>query len=559
MNDTFAGKHKCNPKSHERPFIIEWDATDMSQFEAITSSDVVFVRYEGCDLKVIDSCRNDAVRGSFGSYRAIDWTSGSVEKIDIENEAELYAKLPLGVASLGARVNAGEAFHMEYFVAGTRIATRPAVYRRDLDKTPGCRGATHFVYAVNLGAFALGSKKNVNAEGGVTVWGVGAGGSSKSAQAAEKRGGLLANCRGESAKEIEGCKVPIRLTLREIEEGENPDAKAALADDSPSAQNLAGKIERERKREGKAGQLASTAIDRMRARDGGGCLETLNAYDKLVEGTAQSTNPKAPLADTRARCLMLAGQCDAGKLLLRKNTEAFSTAGTPAEQLDKSVMSVATQNCQGGNLSPDLQLAQAQAKFATVGDAASCLSAYQVARKHMALLQTQTKALSVLQGAVGCLRRVKACRDAYRVGKEMSALDGEERGFKAKPSHFASNYMDRAVTCSAADAGATTPEEQLQLVDRELNERSFSKQTSAVCQGLADAGAKALDALKNEDERAGISRSIAEASAKCLVRAGDCSAAWKTYQALRGRAPRPRKEAELRKDYDWFAGECKGK
>jgi hypothetical protein len=38
----------------------------------------------------------------------------------------------------------------------TRRATRPYVYRKELDRFPGCRGVTHAVYAFNLGAFALG-------------------------------------------------------------------------------------------------------------------------------------------------------------------------------------------------------------------------------------------------------------------------------------------------------------------------------------------------------------------------------------------------------------------
>src|SRR5690242_9915579 len=49
MSKTFAGKNKCNPKAADRPFILEWDATDRSSLEARAASDVLFVRYEGCD------------------------------------------------------------------------------------------------------------------------------------------------------------------------------------------------------------------------------------------------------------------------------------------------------------------------------------------------------------------------------------------------------------------------------------------------------------------------------------------------------------------------------
>ena len=111
------------------------------------------------------------LKGSLGSYKAPEWTSGSVETIDISNEGELYAKLPLGAASLAGRVSGGEKFHMEYFVSGTRAATRDAVYAKDLEKISGCRGATHFVYAYNLGAFALGSQSAIKGSVGITVWG----------------------------------------------------------------------------------------------------------------------------------------------------------------------------------------------------------------------------------------------------------------------------------------------------------------------------------------------------------------------------------------------------
>src|SRR5262245_43570746 len=60
MGETFAGKNKCNAANHERPFIIEWDATDMSSFEARAANDVVVVKYVGCDLKVLDSCVDDS-------------------------------------------------------------------------------------------------------------------------------------------------------------------------------------------------------------------------------------------------------------------------------------------------------------------------------------------------------------------------------------------------------------------------------------------------------------------------------------------------------------------
>src|SRR5580698_10846410 len=69
LSQTAVGKNKCDPKSANRPFVIEWDATDMSSFESRAANDVVFVKYQGCDLQVLDSCSNDSVKGAFGSYK----------------------------------------------------------------------------------------------------------------------------------------------------------------------------------------------------------------------------------------------------------------------------------------------------------------------------------------------------------------------------------------------------------------------------------------------------------------------------------------------------------
>ncbi len=79
MDESFAAKNACNPDNHKRPFIIEWDATDMSSFESFAANDVVMVRYEGCNLVVLDECRNDSVRGEQGAYKPVEWTSGSRE------------------------------------------------------------------------------------------------------------------------------------------------------------------------------------------------------------------------------------------------------------------------------------------------------------------------------------------------------------------------------------------------------------------------------------------------------------------------------------------------
>ena len=384
MNDSFAGQNACNPKNHLRPFIIEWDATDKSSFESYANSDIVVVRYEGCEMVVLDECRNDSIRGSQGAYKPVEWTSGALEKLDISNQGELHAKLPLSVGTLGGRVSGGEKFHMEYYVAGTRNATRDAVYRADIASNPGCEGATHFVYGYNLGAFALGSLTELNAAVEASVYGFGAGGSTSKSRKADKQGGDLGTCKSDSATEVEGCKAPIRLTLRPIRDGENPQKEAMKAEDTSESLNAAGMVNLKMEISDMARSHVESAQAKFVSRDGKGCLSELDAYDKL-EPKRKSTDPKIAYSQYRAQCLMLAGKCDAGKLLMRKNMENNNSMGQSPEQLDKGVDFMATQYC-AGKMTPRDELLQgfmalnmSSIKKMTVAD---CDDAYNKVNKH---------------------------------------------------------------------------------------------------------------------------------------------------------------------------------
>ncbi len=347
-DQTLAGQSKCSAKGNDRPFIIDWDATDQSSFQAQSQNDVVFVHYEGCQLKVLYGCRDDSVKGTFGSYKSIEWTSGGVETIDIHDEGELYAKLPLGALSLSGKVQGGEKLHMEYYVSGTRTATRDKIARGDLAKNPACATATHFVYQYNLGAFALASASSLKSEANGSYFGFGGGGTKSSGIAAEKKGGELGACTGAASKETDACKVPIRLALRPIVDGEGESASAAKAPETGAALSLAGQLKATNDAEKQAQEHVETAKQKKAAKDGKSCVAELDAHDKLdPRPGGMSTNPLAFTSATlRAECLMIAGDCESGKALFRKTYAARK--GSDATATDKAADESAMANCQGG-------------------------------------------------------------------------------------------------------------------------------------------------------------------------------------------------------------------
>ncbi|PRQ08911.1 hypothetical protein [Enhygromyxa salina] len=458
MDESFAGQKACDPEDHTRPFIIEWDATDMSSFESLTASDIVLVKYEGCKLRVLDECRNDSIRGSQGAYKPTEWTSGSLETLDIHNEGELYAKLPLGQASLGGRVSGGERFHMEYYVAGTTYASRDAVYRDDLASNPGCDDATHFVYGFNLGAFALGSANEINSEVGGSVYGFGAGGKHSKGRTAEKKGGDLGVCQAADATEVQGCKTPIRLNLRKIRDGANPEVEAMSAPDDSDSLSAAGVINAKLEMSGEARARFEAAQQKLVAGDGKGCLKELDAHDKL-DPDHKTSDPKGGLGLVRAQCVMMSGKCDAGKVLARKSLEATATMQMGPEQLDKVVEAYGTQWCQGDSMSDRDQLLQAlnqlqSAAFTTRKDVEFCEVQYakikKLAPKVKAKDSDDTQILNI-EGSLFttvplCYERAGSCEKAWKVFPEVlpqRTKDGfanmeEEARTKATRSTFES-------------------------------------------------------------------------------------------------------------------------
>ncbi len=551
IEKSFAGKNRCNPQDHTRPFVIEWDGTDISSFESRATTDVIFVRYEGCNLHVLDACTNDAVRGSLGAYGAVDWTSGSVEKVDILNEDELYAKLPLGATVLGARVQGGERFHMEYFVSGTRKATRPAVYRSELDRVPGCRGATHYVYAYNVGAFALGSFAKLEGSAGATLWGVGAGANRKNESAIEKQGGVLASCRGESATEVSTCKVPIRLTLREVEAGDNPDAKAAVAPETPDALNLAGKLVASGERSAQATERLNSAQRKLTAGDGRGCLADLDAYDRLdAKPGTLSTEPKGVFSFMRSQCLMVAGQCDAGRALARRSSQARGPNQT-ATQIDDSIDSQVANYCGDSAKAPrDRLLVSLHVLNEGAGrnrlTAKQCaaaidmgVAAYPKTTPRDAddrLVKNAPRALA--DDGTRCLSRAGDCVSAW---KRYGALLAQR--VKAEGHDLLGNDDERIrAAFEYSSYGECVGKEQGPLSSREDLARSIEElkwaeghdtttTTVPLCTTLIDRGKRALQSLK-DDKTDAVRNSVSylrSEGAKCLTKAGDCKASRAHY------------------------------
>lgn len=95
-------------------------------------------------------------------------------------------------------------------------------------------------------------------------------------------------------------------------------------------------------------ELLAAATRKAGKGDGAGCLADLDRA-KAIDGRPRvdSENAESPYAHMRAQCLMLAGQCDAGKQLARKALDNGMLARWGPEQIEKSVEAHAAMYCRG--------------------------------------------------------------------------------------------------------------------------------------------------------------------------------------------------------------------
>lgn len=213
---TAIDEQRCVEGIRNRPFVVSWDATEQAELASLAQESLAVVKLQGCKLELLPSCRLP------GEYRLRE-TSGNLQSLSIRSSDDLYAELPLAVASLSGRLQKSGSLELGYFVKGTRTATAPELYRSQLG--PGCAGATHFVLNFAAGAYRLASTKASSASASAQTLGVGAGAARSSSAEALFVGGDIEQCQRSGAR----CDAPVRLRLSPIIEGAPRGAEAEVA------------------------------------------------------------------------------------------------------------------------------------------------------------------------------------------------------------------------------------------------------------------------------------------------------------------------------------------
>lgn len=195
-------------KSQEQPLVTEWPASYKARLEALLQGGAVAVEYSGCDLKLVDRCKLS------GSY-AWKKTTLSTDATDIHDEDDLYAKLPLGAATLSGQLRTSGALRVETTVSGQLQLVGKAAD----DETSGaeCARATHLVMALSVGAFKLVSGGEAQAGAGAELGRAGVGATTSRRRSVLRSAGDAETCaRATSDEPSQECRSPIQIFLTPI-------------------------------------------------------------------------------------------------------------------------------------------------------------------------------------------------------------------------------------------------------------------------------------------------------------------------------------------------------
>lgn len=208
---TMPGEARCGvAQGHAEPLVVEWPASVRAKLEALTRKGLVAVRWEGCELEVLASCK---VPGAYA------WTpiTRKDDRVSMRDHDELWANVPIGAGGLEGKLARSGALHVRMTIVGRWQADRDVVRVDELDGD--CVRATHVVTAMAAGAFDFWAGAEATVAGGASIASYGGGGKSASSAELINRDGDVAACAKSSLGDKtppDGCGALLRIELSKV-------------------------------------------------------------------------------------------------------------------------------------------------------------------------------------------------------------------------------------------------------------------------------------------------------------------------------------------------------
>jgi uncharacterized protein len=192
------------------PLVVNWRDDDRAALEAAMNRGVAVVRYTCDGIEVLRACR---APGGY-AYSAV---SRKTNVVAMRDGAEMQANFGTGLAALRgveASVATGRTLQLAYVLVGLDATTVARVAEDELDGR--CEGATHFIYDVSRGAFALDTSAGSEGMVAAEILGRGASAAGSTQRDTLARDGDVEACEAASdahAEPIANCRAPLRVSL----------------------------------------------------------------------------------------------------------------------------------------------------------------------------------------------------------------------------------------------------------------------------------------------------------------------------------------------------------
>src|SRR6187402_777876 len=189
----------------ESPLVTEWSPAEKANLQARLRSGGLAVEFTGCSMRPITSC---TLRGSYRWQR----TTLSSEGIEIHNQDELFAKLPLGALALEGELARAGRLAVRTMVSGQYVLEGSTA--ADVPDFGECAAATHLLVGISMGSFKLHSGGTLEAGGGVSAGPYSSGAHTSSSETLLREAGDFDSCKASTDESPEmNCSSPIQAFL----------------------------------------------------------------------------------------------------------------------------------------------------------------------------------------------------------------------------------------------------------------------------------------------------------------------------------------------------------